>query len=76
MKIVEIIRFGKEVLKTMSDYGVKDGDWRYIDLYDEYREMRRKGFKYRFVIMQLSLTHSISKSKIERIIRRLNQDVK
>lgn len=76
MKIVEIIRLGKELLKTMSNYGVKEGDWKYLDLYEEYREMRRKGFKYRFVIMQLSLTHSISKSKIERIIRRLNQDVK
>lgn len=76
MKIVEIIRFGKELLKTMSNYGVKEGDWKYIGLYEEYREMRRKGFKYRFVVMQLSLTHSISKSKVERIIRRLDQDVK
>ncbi len=76
MKVVEIIKFGKELLKTMSNYGVKEGDWKYIGLYEEYREMRRKGFKYRFVVMQLSLTHSISKSKVERIIRRLDQDVK
>lgn len=76
MKVVELIKFGREMLKTMSDYGVKEGDWKHIDLYEEYKEMRRKGFKYRYVIMQLSLTHGISKSKIERIIRRLGQDVK
>ena len=76
MKICEIVKLGKEMLKTMSDYGVKDGDWKYIDLYEEYKGMRKKGFKYRYVIMQLSLTHGISKSKVERIIRRLGQDVK
>lgn len=75
MKICEIVRLGKEMLKTMSDYGVKDGDWKYIGMYEEYKAMRQKGFKYRYVIMQLSLTHGISKSKVERIIRRLNQDV-
>lgn len=76
MKIVEVVKLGRELLKTMSDYGVKEGDWKYISLYEEYREMRRKGFKYRYVIMQISLTHSISKSKVERIVRRLGQDVK
>lgn len=76
MKIVDIVKLGREMLKTMSDYGVKEGDWRYIGLYEEYREMRRKGLKYRYVIMQISLTHGISKSKVERIVRRLGQDVK
>ena len=74
MKVVEIVKIGRELLKLMSKNDVKEGDWKYLDLYEEYREMRAKGFKYRFAIMQLSLAHSISKSKIERIIRRLNRE--
>ena len=76
MRIVEFIKIGRELLKIMSKYDVKLDDWMYVDMYEEYKEMRAKGFKYKFVIMQLSLTHSISKSKVERIIRRLDKDVK
>jgi hypothetical protein len=76
MKIAEMVHFGREMLKAMSENDVKVSDWKYVPMYDEYRHMRSKGMKYRYVIAHLAMIYHISKSKVERIIRRLGKDVK
>lgn len=63
------------MLKTLSENEVKTGDWKYVKMYEEYRNMRDMGLKYRYVIAELAATHNISRSKIERIIRRFERDV-
>ena len=76
MEIAEIVRLGRELLKMMSEYDVRIEDWKYLRLYEEYKAMRSKNVKYRFVISELALTHNISRSKVERIVRRLGRVVK
>ena len=76
MKIVEIVKIGRELLKMMSENDVKLEDWKYIKLYDEFKRMRANRVKYRVTISELAVSHNISMSKVERIIRRLGKDVK
>ena len=75
MKVVELVKFSREMLKTLSENEVKTGDWKYVKMYEEYRHMRDMGLKYRYVIAELAATHNISRSKIERIVRRFERDV-
>ena len=74
MKIVEIVRLGREMLKTLSENDVMIGDWKYLDMYEEYHRMRDNGIKYRAAIAEVALCHNISRAKAERIIRRFNKD--
>ena len=75
MKVAKIVFLGRELLKLMSENDVKTGDWKYVKMYEEYHHMRENGVKYRAVIAELALCYSLSRSKVERIIRRLGRDV-
>ena len=76
MEIAKFVELGQELLKLLSENDVRIGDWKYIKLYDEYRNMRDNGIKYRYAVAHLAATHNISRAKVERIIRRLSKDVK
>ena len=76
MEIAEIVRLGREILKTLSENDVRIDDWKYLQMYEEYRRMRSNRVKYRAAILELAAEHNISRAKCERIIRRLSRDVK
>lgn len=76
MKVIEILQLGREILKKMSECGIKVDDYKYADMYREYEEMRSKGEKYWYVIKCLSDRYKVSESKAIRIIRRLSKEVK
>lgn len=76
MEIAKIIELGQGLLKLLSENDVRIGDWKYIKLYDEYKNMRANGIKYRYAVAQLAAMHNISRAKVERIIRRFSQNVK
>ena len=76
MEIVEIVRIGRELLKLLSENDVKLEDWKYLKMFEEYKRRRANKVKYRFAVMELAMAHNLSKSKVERIIRRLSKSVK
>lgn len=76
MEIAEIVRLSSELLKLMSENGVKMNDWKYTKMYEEFKRMREHHIKYRAVITELALTHNLSRTNVERIIRRLRKIVK
>ena len=74
MKAVELLKIGSEMLKLMSENDVNRDDWRYIPMYEEFVEMRRKGVKYRECVRMLSEDYHIGTSTVERAIRRLGME--
>lgn len=76
MKVIEILKLGREILKTMSESGIKLDDYKYADMLQEYEKMRSDGEKYWYVIKCLSDRYNVSESKAIRIIRRLSKEVK
>lgn len=76
MKIVKIVILSRELLKLLSENDVKTGDWKYLKMYEEYQCMRDNGIGYRAAVMEVAACHHVSRSKAERIIRRLSRDVK
>ena len=74
MKVVELLKIGKELLKLMSENDVKRDDYKFVKMYQEYLAMRKNGVKYRATIQMLSEEYSTSKASVERAIRRLSKD--
>ena len=72
MKVVELVKISREALKMMSDNDVMRDDWRFVPMYEEFHEMRRKGVKYRECIRMLSEDYHVSGATVERAIRRLD----
>lgn len=76
MKVVDLLKIGGEMLKLMSENEVNRDDYRFISLYEEFQNMRNLGVKYRECVRMLAEDYGISKSTVERVISRLDRDVK
>ena len=76
MKAIEILRIGFEMLKMMSEFGLRTGDWRHVGMYEEYVDMRRRGEKVDYILAQLSSKYSMSESTIKRVVKRLSGESK
>ena len=50
MTLFEILNFNRELLERLAGTGYKPDDYKYIDLYREYEQMRRKGDKVTYCV--------------------------
>ena len=74
MKVYEMLKFGSEMLKTMSRHGILRDDYRYVDAYEQYRRMRSLGVKYETALAILAKERHISRRTLQRAFKRLTKD--
>ena len=75
MKVVELIKISMESLKMMSNCGIRTSDWKHIEMFEEYLNMRRNCEKFRYIMAHLAEKYRMSESSIKRIIKRLSGEV-
>ena len=75
MKVVDLVKISKEAMKMMSNSGIKTEDWRHIEMYEEYEDMRKNGEKFRYIIAYLAEKYKMSESTIKRVVKRLSREV-
>lgn len=76
MKAVEFLKIGREMLKLMSAFDLRREDYKHIELFEEYAQMRGKGEKVEYILSVLSRRYKLSESTVKRIVRRLSREVK
>ena len=69
MTLFEILNFNRELLERLAGTGYK-----YIDLYKEYEQMRRKGEKVTYCVAFLSARHGVSERKVYEILGRFKKE--
>ena len=72
MKVIEMLKLVRETLKVMSKHDVMRDDWRWIPMYEEFKNMRSSGLKYKECIRMLAEDYKVSRATVERAIRRLD----
>lgn len=70
MKIIEILKFNRELLKRLQTAGIRLEDARYIDLYVEYKDMLDRGEKVSYTVALLADKYSVSERKVYSLIKR------
>lgn len=76
MKIIEILKFNRELLKRLQTAGIRLEDTRYIDLYGEYKDMLDRGEKVSYTVALLADKYSVSERKVYSLIKRFQSDCK
>lgn len=76
MKVIELLKIGRETLKTLQESCVKMDDYRFIPLYDEYVKIVGGGGKTSFAVALLAEKYAISERKVYYLINRFNSDCK
>ncbi|MBQ3679831.1 MAG: hypothetical protein IJP79_07175 [Paludibacteraceae bacterium] len=76
MKVIEILRFNREILERLSKNDIRTDDWEYVEMFNEYEQLRKEGEKVTWIIDTLSEKYGCSERSIHRIISRFRNDVK
>lgn len=76
MTVYELLSFHRELLHRFSDVGIKPDDYRFVELYKEYIEMKRTGEKTTYIVAVLAERHGICERKVYHIIRKLESECK
>jgi hypothetical protein len=76
MKIIEIVKINRELLKNLHTAGVRIEDAKYIDLYADYRRMLANGDKVSYIVTILSNKYAVSERKVYGLIKHFQSDCK
>lgn len=76
MKVIEILKFNRELLKRLQASGIRLEDTRYIDLYSDYARLLEQGEKVSYVVAVLSEKYSVSERKIYALLKHFQSDCK
>ena len=74
MKVYEILSLCPEFLKKLHDFGIRNDDYQWIDLYREYCQMRDNGEKIVFIVAFLGDKYGICERKVYKVIKHMEQD--
>jgi hypothetical protein len=75
MKIHELVSFNRELLKKIHSAGIRPDDYKYADLYAEYRVLVASGEKVTWAVAALSALYGVSERQVYRIVRRMKSTV-
>lgn len=74
MKLAELIRMSRELLKYLSENEARIDDWQYVTLYERFVRLREQKVKHEAAVQQMAKDYKISRASVERIIRRFRKE--
>jgi hypothetical protein len=75
MKRIDLVEFNKELFQKLQRAGVKLEDYRYCDLYRDYRQMLSEGTKRTAVAVIVGERYNLSPRQVYNIINHLESPV-
>ena len=76
MKVIEVLKFNRELLRKLKSAGIRLEDEEYVDLYTDYTSLIEKGEKVSYIVAHLAVKYSVSDRKVYDLIRRFQSDCK
>ena len=74
MKIIEIVKINRELLKNLHTAGVRMEDAEYINLYTDYHKLKENGEKVSYIVAVLSDRYSVSERTVYSLIKRFSSE--
>lgn len=76
MKIIEVLKFNRELIKRLKIAGIRLEDEEFVDLYTDYTTLLNRGEKVSYIIARLSEKYTVSERKVYMLIKRSQSDCK
>lgn len=74
MKIIEIVKINRELLKNLHAAGVRMEDEQFVDLYADYTTMHQRGEKVSYIVAVLADRYDISERTVYSLVKRFNSE--
>jgi len=76
MKIIEVLKFNRELIKKLKTLGIRLEDEEFVDLYTDYTTLLNRGEKVSYIVARLSEKYAVSERKVYTLIKRFKSDCK
>ena len=76
MKIIEVLKFNRELIKRLKIAGIRLEDEEFVDLYTDYTTLLRHGERVSYIVARLSEKYAVSERKVYMLIKRFQSDCK
>ncbi len=76
MKIIEVLKFNRELIKRLKIAGIRLEDEEFVDLYTDYTTLLNRGEKVSYIVARLSEKYAVSERKVYMLIKRFQSDCK
>lgn len=76
MKIIEVLKFNRELIKRLKISGIRLEDEEFVDLYTDYTNLLKHGEKVSYIVALLSERYAVSERKVYMLIKRFQSDCK
>lgn len=74
MKIIEVLKFNRELIKRLRMAGIRLEDEQFVDLYNDYTTLLAKGEKVSYIVAILSERYAVSERKVYGLIKHFQTD--
>ncbi len=74
MKIIDILKFNRELIKRLRTAGIRLEDEQFVDLYADYTAMRQRGEKVSYIIAVLSGRYGICERTVYSLVKRFGSE--
>lgn len=74
MKIYEILSLNAEFLKRLHSFGIDTKDYKSVEIYKEYLNLRNQGNKVVYIVAVISEKYNICHRKVYKIISKMEKD--
>lgn len=76
MKIIEVLKFNRELIKKLKMAGIRLEDEEFVDLYTDYMALLEHGEKVSYIVAKLSDKYAVSERKVYGFIKHFQSDCK
>lgn len=76
MTVYETLKICGCLIDNLEKAGIRLSDYKYIRLFEDYREARKRGEKVAYIVACLSAQYNVSERSIYEIVKRLGSDCK
>lgn len=76
MLVVKLIEIGEKLMKLLSECDIRIDDFKYLDLYSDYQEMKKLGYKMTYIVTILSEKYHIGIASVYRVLNRFGKTIK
>ena len=74
MKIIDILKFNRELIKRLRTAGIRLEDEQFVDLYADYTIMRQHGEKVSYIVAVLANRYDISERTVYSLVKRFSSE--
>ena len=74
MKIIDVLKFNRELIKRLRIVGIRLEDEQFVDLYTDYTVTRQGGEKVSYIVAVLADRYVISERTVYSLIKRFSSE--